>query len=95
MKHGEELGMKPGVELENASDNICQLAIQGPLALKAMQKLAGENVTDMEYYTFKEIPFAGIDKVIFSTTGYTGSGDTHSSDRSKPALLHILPVLPQ
>jgi len=28
----------------------------------------------MEYYTFKEIPFAGIDKVIFSTTGYTGSG---------------------
>ncbi len=28
----------------------------------------------MEYYTFKEIPFAGIDKVIFSTTGYTGAG---------------------
>ena len=63
-----------GAELENASDNICQLAIQGPLALKAMQKLTSENVVDMEYYTFKEIPFAGIDKVIFSTTGYTGSG---------------------
>ena len=43
-------------------------------ALKAMQKLTSENVVDMEYYTFKEIPFAGIDKVIFSTTGYTGSG---------------------
>ena len=66
--------MKPGVELENASDNICQLAIQGPFALSAMQKLTADNVTDMEYYTFKEIPFAGIDKVIFSTTGYTGSG---------------------
>lgn len=39
-----------------------------------MQKLTSENVVDMEYYTFKEIPFAGIDKVIFSTTGYTGSG---------------------
>ena len=38
VKYGAELGMKPGVELENASDNICQLAIQGPLALKAMQK---------------------------------------------------------
>lgn len=74
VKYGAELGMKPGVELENASDNICQLAIQGPLALKAMQKLTSENVVDMEYYTFKEIPFAGIDKVIFSTTGYTGSG---------------------
>lgn len=33
VKYGAELGMKPGVELENASDNICQLAIQGPLAL--------------------------------------------------------------
>ncbi len=74
VKYGEQLGMKPGVELENASDNICQLAIQGPFALSAMQKLTADNVTDMEYYTFKEIPFAGIDKVIFSTTGYTGSG---------------------
>ena len=74
VKHGEELGMKPGVDMENASDNICQLAIQGPLALKAMQKLTDANVVDMEYYTFKEIPFAGIEKVIFSTTGYTGSG---------------------
>ncbi len=74
VKYGEQLGMKPGVELENASDNICQLAIQGPFALSAIQKLTADNVTDMEYYTFKEIPFAGIDKVIFSTTGYTGSG---------------------
>lgn len=74
VKYAEEMGMKPGVDLENTSDDICQLAIQGPLALKIMQKLTKENVTDMEYYTFKEIPFAGIDKVIFSTTGYTGSG---------------------
>ena len=70
VKYAEEMGMKPGVDLENTSDDICQLAIQGPLALKIMQKLTKENVTDMEYYTFKEIPFAGIDKVIFSTTGY-------------------------
>jgi len=28
----------------------------------------------MEYYTFKQIDFAGIPNVIFSTTGYTGSG---------------------
>lgn len=74
VRHGAELEMKPGAELENASDNICQLAVQGPLALKAMQKLTSETVVDMEYYTFKEIPFAGIGKVIFSTTGYTGSG---------------------
>jgi aminomethyltransferase len=28
----------------------------------------------MEYYTFKVLKFAGIDGVIFSTTGYTGAG---------------------
>ncbi len=61
-------------KLTNASDEISQLAVQGPLALKAMQKLTRENVTDMPYYTFKVIEFAGVPDIIFSTTGYTGSG---------------------
>ena len=63
-----------GAALINASDNISQLAVQGPLALKAMQKLTKEPVEDMAYYTFKVLEFAGIKDVIFSTTGYTGSG---------------------
>ena len=65
---------KVGVKLTNASDGTSQLAIQGPLALKAMQKLTDTSVTDMEYYTFKVLKFAGIDNILFSTTGYTGSG---------------------
>jgi len=65
---------KIGANLYNASDEISQLAIQGPLALKAMQKLTDTTVTDMEYYTFKKLTFAGVKDVIFSTTGYTGSG---------------------
>ncbi|MDI3527564.1 MAG: aminomethyltransferase [Tenuifilum sp.] len=73
-KQGEKFGLTPGKELYNASDEFAQLAVQGPLALKAMQKLTSENVVDMEYYTFKKIPFAGIKEVIFSTTGYTGAG---------------------
>ena len=60
--------------LYNASDEISQLAVQGPLALKAMQKLTSTTVTDMEYYTFKKLDFAGVKDVIFSTTGYTGAG---------------------
>jgi len=64
----------PGKDMHNASEGTAQLAVQGPLALRAMQKLTSENVTDMEYYTFKVLKFAGIDKVIFSTTGYTGAG---------------------
>jgi aminomethyltransferase len=68
------MGLEIGKELYNASDETAQLAIQGPLALKAMQKLTDQVVTDMEFYTFKMIPFAGIKEVLFATTGYTGSG---------------------
>ncbi|MEA5004798.1 MAG: glycine cleavage system aminomethyltransferase GcvT [Rikenellaceae bacterium] len=69
-----KFGITPGKELYNASDEICQLAVQGPLALKAMQKICDKNVTDMEYYTFQKLTIAGIKDAIFSTTGYTGSG---------------------
>lgn len=62
------------VTLENASDGICQLAVQGPLAMQVMQRLCKENIMDMEYYTFKVLEVAGIPEVILSTTGYTGSG---------------------
>ena len=75
----------PGKDLHNASDRTAQLAVQGPLALKAMQKLTAESVTDMEYYTFKVITFAGIEKVIFSTTGYTGSGGCEIYVRNEDA----------
>lgn len=67
-------GLITGKDLINASDDISQLAIQGPLALKTMQKLTSTPVEEMENYTFKVIEFAGISEVIFSTTGYTGSG---------------------
>jgi aminomethyltransferase len=74
VKNAEKFGLHVGRDLVNASDSIAQLAVQGPLALKAMQKLTNSIVTDMEYYTFKEIEFAGIKDVLFSTTGYTGAG---------------------
>ena len=61
-------------KVTNASDETSQLAVQGPLALKAMQKLTDTPIEDMEYYTFKELTFAGIPDILLSTTGYTGSG---------------------
>jgi aminomethyltransferase len=64
----------PGKDMNNASDGTAQLAVQGPLALTAMQNLTTEKITDMEYYTFKVLKFAGIPDVILSTTGYTGAG---------------------
>ena len=74
VKQAEDMGLQVGEDLINASDDIAQLAVQGPKALEAMQKLTSENIMDMEYYTFKQIEFAGIPDVIVSTTGYTGSG---------------------
>ncbi len=69
-----KFGITPGKELYNASDEICQLAIQGPEALKVMQRICDAPVEDMEYYTFKKCTVGGIPNAIFSTTGYTGSG---------------------
>ncbi len=69
-----KFGLTVGKDLVNASDQICQLAIQGPRAMEVMQKLCKEDVLSMEYYTFKELEVAGIPGAILSTTGYTGSG---------------------
>lgn len=65
---------KFGATLYNASDEISQLAVQGPLALKAMQKLTSTPILDMEYYTFKKLELAGVKDVILSINGYTGAG---------------------
>jgi len=63
-----------GAELENASDSISLLAIQGPKAAEAMQQLTAIDLTGMTYYTFEHGTFAGVDHVLVSATGYTGSG---------------------
>lgn len=63
-----------GVELENASDHMAQLAVQGPKATEMLQKLTDVNLSEIKYYHFTEDKFAGIDHVIISNTGYTGAG---------------------
>ena len=63
-----------GAELENSSDNIGQLAVQGPKAILALQKLTDVDLSSIPYYTFKVGKFAGEDNVIISNTGYTGAG---------------------
>ena len=63
-----------GVEMENLSDEYSLLAIQGPKAAEAMQALTEVNLTEMVYYTFQHGTFAGIENVMISATGYTGSG---------------------
>jgi aminomethyltransferase len=68
------LSKKFEVMLINASDHISQIAIQGPLAAQAMQKLTDLDLNDILYYTFKIGTFAGIPDINVSATGYTGAG---------------------
>ena len=63
-----------GVEMNNLSDEYSLLAIQGPKAAEAMQSLTSIDLSNMTYYTFQYGTFAGIDNVMVSATGYTGSG---------------------
>jgi aminomethyltransferase len=63
-----------GAELENASDRIAQLAIQGPKAIATLQKLTNIDLASIPYYSFKTGTFAGVGNVILSATGYTGAG---------------------
>ncbi len=61
-------------ELENASDNISQLAVQGPNAEKVLQKLTDIDLSKIKFYTFVTGEIAGVKDVIISATGYTGAG---------------------
>ena len=62
------------VEMHNISDKTCLLAIQGPNATKIIQPLVDTDIMNLKYYTFTKGKFAGVDNVIVSATGYTGSG---------------------
>ncbi|MFT6066092.1 MAG: aminomethyltransferase, partial [Polaribacter sp.] len=61
-------------DLEDVSDEYSLLAIQGPMAVEAMQSLSPLNLAEISFYKFKVGEFAGVENVIISATGYTGSG---------------------
>ena len=61
-------------ELQNISDDTCLLAIQGPTATKILQPLTDIDILNLPYYTFAKGKFAGVENVLISATGYTGSG---------------------
>lgn len=76
-----------GAVLENASDRMGQLAVQGPMALRTLQKLTGIDLSAIPYYAFVVGELASVRQVIISNTGYTGAGgfelyfDVRDADR--------------
>jgi aminomethyltransferase len=69
-KHNDKFGCK----LTNISDKTALMAVQGPKTTAALQKLTDVDLSDIPYYHFKTGKFAGVENVIISATGYTGSG---------------------
>ena len=62
-------------ELENASDRMSLLAVQGPNALKVVQQLANiDDLSRLKSFSFAVTELAGMKDIIVSTTGYTGAG---------------------
>jgi aminomethyltransferase len=75
------------VELEDISDSIAQMAIQGPNAVKIMSDIFGEIATDMKYYWFDYVTYKG-EEVLLSRTGYTGEDgfEVYISPKNAPSL---------
>lgn len=74
-------------ELQNISDRTCLLAVQGPKATEIIQPLTDVDIMNLKYYTFVRGRFAGVDNVLISATGYTGSGgvELYFENRSEHA----------
>ena len=63
-----------GADMRDLSESYSLLAIQGPKAVEAMQNLSSHDLSEIKFYNFVVGDFAGIEHVIISATGYTGSG---------------------
>lgn len=75
-----------GALMVDESDSYSLFAVQGPDASKALQSLTSIKLEDMVYYTFERGTFAGVDNVIVSATGYTGSGGFEIYVKNEDAL---------
>jgi aminomethyltransferase len=59
------------VEINNVSDFVSLIAVQGPNSIKTLRKLTKTNLNQIGYYYFAESQLANIN-IVISRTGYTG-----------------------
>jgi len=72
--HIKKYNKEYNAEMKDLSEKYSLLAIQGPKAVEAMQSITSVDLEQIKFYNFVVADFAGIDHVIISATGYTGSG---------------------
>lgn len=63
-----------GAELENVSDEYSLFAVQGPKAVKTLQKLTKTDLSSIKFYHFEKGSIGSAGEAILSATGYTGAG---------------------
>ncbi len=80
-----------GVLIQDKSDETAQLALQGPLAEKILQKLTKLDLAKIPYYWFKEGNIGNY-KALISRTGYTGEDgfEIYLSPEDAPAVWEAL-----
>lgn len=72
--HISKYNEKFGAKMTNTSAQTSLIAIQGPKAVETLQKLTDTKLSEIPYYHFTTGTVSGVDNVIISNTGYTGSG---------------------
>lgn len=80
------------VTLRNASADYCQIAVQGPDALRIAQKLTDVPLNEIKYYHFRTGTFDDVPAII-SRTGYTGEDGCEiyaAPDRAEMLWEHLL-----
>ena len=60
-----------GADVVNHSSDVAEVALQGPLAQKTLQKLTSFDLNSLKYFYFTEFEIVGVHCLI-SRTGYTG-----------------------
>ncbi|HEX4681599.1 MAG TPA: glycine cleavage system aminomethyltransferase GcvT [Gemmatimonadaceae bacterium] len=99
LAHISRHAAKFGVTIENVSDDMGLLALQGPEAAKILQPLTKTDLSTIKYYHFAEGEVAGMPMII-SRTGYTGEDgfelyhDVRYSSRLWDALMAAGDVTP-
>jgi aminomethyltransferase len=68
----DTVGMMPSSHVNDFSDFYTQLAIQGPLAAKVLQKLTDTDLSTIKNYWFTWGKVCGLYNVMIARTGYTG-----------------------
>jgi aminomethyltransferase len=64
--------LSPECSLENVSDKMAKLDVQGPQSQEVLKSIFGQRLAELNYYTFSEFKIFDQKSCIVSRTGYTG-----------------------